>query len=133
MPPLSSLALRYAAWFVGLSFLYGVAVNFAGVPGTLATGVILAAVPAADVGLQAARRASRVLRPADWAAIWGLCMAIYLLLSVVGPALLSRPVRRLLSEPETLTTTGAVVAGTAVMMALFLWIGSRAAGRPTNR
>jgi hypothetical protein len=29
MPPLSSLALRYVLWFVGLSILYGLLVGFA--------------------------------------------------------------------------------------------------------
>jgi hypothetical protein len=61
MPPLSSLALRYVAWFVGLSVLYGLFVNFTAVPSSLATGVILASAPAADVGLQATRRATRDL------------------------------------------------------------------------
>jgi hypothetical protein len=32
MPPLSSLALRYVAWFVGLSVLYGLLVGFASLP-----------------------------------------------------------------------------------------------------
>ena len=50
MPPLSSLALRYVAWFVGLSILYGLLVNFAALPSSLATGVILASAPAAGCG-----------------------------------------------------------------------------------
>ncbi len=128
MPPLSVLALRYMAWFVGLTILYGLLVNFAGLPGSLATGVILAAVPGADVGRVAARRATRALGFGDWAAIWGLCMAIYLLLSVLGPALLFPPAREALAEPEALGATATVVVGTAVMLALFLWIGRRAAG-----
>jgi hypothetical protein len=61
MPPLTTLALRYVAWFVGLSFLYGILVSAAGLPTSLATGVIIASAPAADVGLQAMRRATRPL------------------------------------------------------------------------
>ena len=86
MPPLSSLALRYVLWFVGLSILYGVLVSVGVLPTSLATGVILASVPAADVGLQATRRATRDLAVGDWGKIWGLCMAIYLALSVAGPS-----------------------------------------------
>jgi hypothetical protein len=54
--------------------------------------VILAAAPAADVGLQATRRATRDLGTVDWVKIWGLCMGIYLLLSVAGPLVLAATV-----------------------------------------
>jgi hypothetical protein len=128
MPPLLVLALRYLAWFVGLSFLYGLLVNFTGLPRSLATSVILAAAPAADVGMQAVKRATRDLVLGDWATIWGMCMALYLLLGVVGPALLFPPLREALADPGTIRTTTLVVAGTAAMMALFLWIGKRSAG-----
>jgi hypothetical protein len=92
MPPLTSLALRYVLWFVGLSILYALLVSFAGLPTSLATGVILASAPAADVGLQATRRATRVLATADWVKIWALCMGIYVLLSVAGPLVLAATV-----------------------------------------
>jgi hypothetical protein len=131
MPPLSSLALRYVAWFVGLSILYGLLVNFAALPASLATGVILASAPAADVGLQATRRATRALATADWAKIWGLCMGIYLLLSVVGPLVLATTVTGLregIDETGIIETTLMLTGATAVMMAIFLWIGHRTAG-----
>ena len=131
MPPLSSLALRYVAWFVGLSILYGLLVNFAALPSSLATGVILASAPAADVGLQAARRATRALSLADWGKIWGLCMGIYLLLSVVGPLILAATVTGLregIGATGIVETTLMLAGATGLMMAIFLWIGSRAAG-----
>jgi hypothetical protein len=128
MPPLSSLALRYIAWFVGLSVLFGLLVGFAGVPATLATGVILAALPAADVGLHATRKATRALEVRDWAVIWGMCMAIYLLFSVVGPALLSLVMGQGRMGGTVLRSTAMVALATGVMQAIFLWIGNRAAG-----
>jgi hypothetical protein len=131
MPPLSSLALRYVAWFVGLSIVYGLLVTFASLPSSLATGVIIASAPAADVGLQAARRATRALSTADWAKVWGLCMAIYVLLSVVGPLILAATVTGLregIGQTGIVETTLMLTGATGVMMAIFLWIGSRAAG-----
>ena len=136
MPPLSSLALRYVVWFVGLSLLYGLLVGLAGLPVSLATGVILAAAPAADVGLQATRRATRDLAMADWVKIWSLCMGIYLLLSVAGPVLLAATVtgvRDGLGASGIAETTLMLTGATAVMMAIFMWIGHRAAGgRPAG-
>lgn len=134
MPPLSSLALRYVAWFVGLSIIYGLLVNFAALPSSLATGVILASAPAADVGLQATRRATRTLSTADWARIWGLCMGIYLLLSVAGPLILAATVTGLregFAGTDLAQTTAMLAGATGVMMAIFLWIGHRAAGGRT--
>jgi hypothetical protein len=131
MPPLTTLALRYVAWFVGLSFLYGILVSAAGLPTSLATGVIIASAPAADVGLQAMRRATRPLAGRDWAVIWGLCMGIYLLLSVVGPAVLALTVSDLrvgLGATGIVQQTVLVIFATAVMQAIFLWIGRRSAG-----
>jgi ABC-type sugar transport system permease subunit len=130
MPPLSSLALRYVAWFVGLSVLYGLFVNFSAVPASLATGVILASAPAADVGLQATRRATRDLGRGDWVRIWALCMGIYLLLSVAGPLLLAATVTGLregIAGTGLVRTTLMLAGATAVMMAIFMWIGHRAA------
>lgn len=131
MPPLSSLALRYVLWFVVLSVLYGLLVGFAGVPASLATGVIIASAPAADVGLQATRRATRALAMADWAKIWGLCMGIYLLLSVAGPLLFAATVtgmREGIADTGLAQTTLMLTGATAVMIVIFLWIGHRAAG-----
>ncbi len=131
MPPLSTLALRYVVWFVVLSIIYGLLVSLAGFPASLATGVILAAAPAADVGLQATRRATRDLSRADWVKIWGLCMGIYLLLSVAGPLLLAATVtgvREGIAGSGIVQTTAMLAGATAVMMAIFMWIGHRAAG-----
>lgn len=131
MPPLSLLALRYVAWFVGLTVLYGLLVNFAGLPPSLATSVILASAPAADVGMQAARRATRALAMQDWAKIWGVCMVVFLLLTVIGPMLLSNvlpTVREGVGGSRLPPNAPILVAATAPMMALFLWIGRRSAG-----
>ncbi len=131
MPHLSTLALRYVVWFVVLSIIYGLLVSLAGFPASLATGVILAAAPAADVGLQATRRATRDLSRADWVKIWGLCMGIYLLLSVAGPLLLAATVtgvREGIAGSGIVQTTAMLAGATAVMMAIFMWIGHRAAG-----
>jgi hypothetical protein len=131
MPPLSALALRYVLWFVGLSILYGLLVGAGVLPTSLATGVILASVPAADVGLQATRRATKALALADWARIWGLCMAIYLALSVAGPVLLAATVsevREGIGDGAIMRNTVMLAGATGVMMAIFLWIGHRAAG-----
>jgi hypothetical protein len=131
MPPLSLLALRYVAWFIGLTVIYGILVNFAGLPPSLATGVILASAPAADVGMQATRRATRALVLQDWVKIWGVCMAVYLLLTVIGPMVLSSvlpTVREGIGGSGIPQNAALLVATTAPMMALFLWIGQRSAG-----
>ncbi|MEQ8366349.1 MAG: hypothetical protein RIB61_06525 [Roseicyclus sp.] len=125
MPSLTYLATRYLAWLVGLSFLYGLLVAYAGLPNTLATGVILAAVPATDVGMQAARRASRALTMRDMAVIWAVCLLVFVVLRLVVPAVLFAPVRSMLADPEGLRTTLTVLASTAAMLALFLAIGKR--------
>ena len=55
MPSLPYLALRYLAWLVGLRVLLGLLVQFAGLPNSLATGVILAAAPMVEgVGIPGA-------------------------------------------------------------------------------
>jgi hypothetical protein len=135
MPPLTSLALRYVLWFVGLSILYALLVSFAGLPTSLATGVILASAPAADVGLQATRRATRVLATADWVKIWALCMGIYVLLSVAGPLVLAATVtgvREGIARSGIVQQTAMLAGATGVMMMIFLWIGHRAAGGRTQ-
>jgi uncharacterized membrane protein len=84
--------------------------------------VILAAAPAADVGLQATRRATRDLGIGDWVRIWGLCLGIYLLLSVAGPLLLAATVAgcaRGLRARDVMQTTLMLAGRRAVMMAIF--------------
>ncbi len=130
MPPLSLLALRYLAWFIGLRVLFGLLVQFAGLPNSAATGVILAAAPLTDVGMQAVRRATRALHFKDWAAIWGLCLSIFIAVQVILPVIFLAPMRALLADPEGLQQVALILAPTAAMMALFLWIGQRTAKGP---
>jgi hypothetical protein len=124
------LALRYLAWLIGLRLLLGVLEQRAGLPAYVATGVILAAAPAADVAMQAVRGASRRLGLADWGLIWAMCLALYASFQVALPAVLLAPVREQLATPEGLMRTATVVAATGAMMALFLWIGRRSAKGP---
>ena len=135
MPSLSSLALRYLVWLVGLRFLFAALVSFAGLPNSLAAGVILASLPAADVGMRAARRATRYLRIADWAAVWAVMIVPYLILNVAVPVILIPEVRAMLSDAQGLGNTLMLSGSTALMLVLFLWIGKRAAGAdaPGNR
>lgn len=135
MPSLPLLALRYTVWLVALRVIFGLLVQFAGVPTSAATAVILAAAPLTDIGMQAVKRATQVLRLKDWALIWGLCLSIFVMLQVILPAIIIAPMRALLADPEGLRQTALVIGSTAAMMALFLWIGVRAVrgpGRPGN-
>jgi hypothetical protein len=59
-------------------------------------------------------------------------MGIYLLLSVAGPLLLAATVtgvREGIAGTGLVRTTLMLAGATAVMMAIFMWIGHRAAGR----
>jgi hypothetical protein len=128
MPPLASLALRYTAWLVGLRVLYGLAVQFLGLPNIPATGVILASVPMVDIGKQAAQRATRPLRFADWVRVWGLCLSIFAAVQVILPAIIFAQMRAALATPVVLMDIVWIFLATAAMMVLFLWIGRRTAG-----
>lgn len=130
MPSLSHLALRYLLWIIGLRVLFGVLQQLAGVPDALATGVILAAAPVAEIAMQAVRRATRPLGLPDWARIWGLCLGVFVLVQVVLPAAILPGMRAALATAEGLGQIGLVVGATAVMGVIFLWIGSRAATGP---
>lgn len=135
MPPLPILALRYTVWLVGLRVIFGLLVQVAGFPNSAATGVILAAAPLTDIGMQAVKRATAVLRLKDWALIWGLCLSIFVALQVILPAIFLAPMRALLAEPEGLRQIAVLVGPTGLLMALFLWIGQRSTrgpGRPGN-
>jgi hypothetical protein len=127
MLPLLPLALRYLLWLIGVRFLLGVLENFAGLPPTQATGVILAAAPMAEIAVQAVRRASRTLVLRDWATIWGMCLGTFVALQIVLPAILLPPVRAMLMTPGGLQQALIIVAATGAMGALFAWIGTRAA------
>jgi hypothetical protein len=130
MPSLPALALRYLAWLIGLRILLGLLVQFAGLPQSMATGVILAAAPMADIGAQAVRKAARVLVRADWALIWALCFGLFVAVQVILPAIFLAPMRAVLADPEGLRTTIMILLSTGAMMALFLWIGRRSAKGP---
>lgn len=130
MPNLSVLALRYLLWLIALRVIYVVLVQLAGLPNSMATGVILAAVPLADIGMQAVRRANRVLGLGDWALIWGMCLGIFAALQVILPAMVLAPMRAVMADPAGLQQTALVLAATGGMMAVFLWIGARTARGP---
>jgi hypothetical protein len=130
MPSLPILALRYTAWLIGLRVIFGLLVQVAGFPNSAATGVILAAAPLTDIGMQAVKRATHVLQFKDWALIWGLCLSIFVALQVILPAIFLAPMRALLADPEGLRQVAVLVAPTAGMMALFLWIGQRSVRGP---
>jgi hypothetical protein len=127
MPNMPLLALRYLAWLIGLRVVFGVLVQVAGLPNSMATGVILAAVPLADIGMQAVRRASRVLVMADWGLIWGMCLGIFVVVQVILPAIFLAPMRALMADPAGLQQTLVVLVSTGAMMVVFLWIGQRSA------
>ncbi len=121
MPNLPQLCLRYLAWVVGLRVLHIVGVQMLGLPNTLGTVVILASVPAVDIGMQALRRAGTMPPFQAWVilalSLFGSFMAVQ-----IGMAALSslENVRAMLSIPAMV-----VWLATLAMIALFLWIGVR--------
>lgn len=129
MPNMPMLALRYLAWLVALRVLFGVLVQVAGLPNSMATAVIVAAAPMADIGYQSARRATRALSFADWSLIWGMCLGIFAGLQIIVPAIILAPMRAVLADPAGLQQTLLVLVATGGMMALFLWIGARTSAR----
>ena len=130
MPKLPMLALRYLVWLIGLRIVMGVLVQVAGLPNAMATAVILAAAPLADIGYQAARRATAALRLADWALIWGMCLGIFAAIQIILPAIFIAPMRAVLADPAGLRQTALILLATGGMMAVFLWIGARAGRSP---
>lgn len=126
MPPLTPLALRYLLWLIGLRVLYVAAVTYLGIPNVPATPVILAAVPAMDIGLRAVRRATGPLEIQAWAMIWGAMVSVYLIVNFLVPAMLVPGFRAVLSDAEGLRALVTVSAATCAMLALFLWVGARA-------
>lgn len=133
MPAIAPLALRYLIWLIGLRMLYAGAAYLLDIPDAAATAVILASVPAMDIGIQAMRRATRPLSLPDWAQIWGVMVAIYVVVSVVVPAILIQAIRAGLATSAGIGFIAIVTAATALMLALFLWIGVRTAGRGATR
>ncbi len=131
MPDLAPLALRYLLWLICLRVAYAVAVTYLGLPNAVATSVILAAVPAMEIGMQAVQRASRPLAMGEWARIWAVMALVYLVVNVVIPASLVPGFRVAMADPIRLQTLALVSAATAAMLALFLWIGVRTARRGT--
>jgi hypothetical protein len=130
MPSLSHLALRYLLWLIGLRIAFGLLENFAGLPPSSATGVIIAAAPLAEIANFAVRRASRRLVLRDWAVVWGMCLGIFVVMQVILPALILPPMRAALGTAEGFAQVAMIVAATGIMGVLFLWIGSRSATGP---
>ena len=129
MPLMPMLALRYLAWLLALRVLFGVLVQVMGLPNSMATAVILAAAPMADIGYQAARRTTRAFSLGDWSLIWGMCLGIFAGIKIILPAIILAPMRAVLADPAGLQQTLLVLVATGGMMALFLWIGARASRR----
>ena len=130
MPKMPMLALRYLVWLVALRVVFGLLVQVAGLPNAMATAVILAAAPLSDIGYQAARKATSVLRLAEWALIWGMCLGIFAAIQIILPAMFLAPMRAVLSDPAGLQQTALILLATGGLMAVFLWIGARSARGP---
>ena len=128
MPSFAHLALRYLLWAVLLRIVYTIVVQVFGLPNLPAVGVMLAAVPAVEIGAYVTRRISRALPMADWAKIWATMMSVYLAINVIAPAILLAQFRATLADPQALQSVTAIILATAGMMALFLWIGLRIGG-----
>lgn len=125
MPNLTPLAVRYLLWLIGLRILYIAAVNFLGIPNTLATTVILAAAPAVDIGMQAVRRATVSLDLRGWAKVWGVMISIYLIVNAIIPAMLVPAFRNVFADAAGVQLIAVTSGATALMLMLFLWIGAR--------
>ncbi|MBF9044761.1 hypothetical protein HKCCE4037_15570 [Rhodobacterales bacterium HKCCE4037] len=128
MPALAPIALRYLAWLVGLRILYIGLTAITGLPNTQATIVILASAPAVEIAIYALRKATAPIPFKGWATIWALLMAIYLVIHVMIPAFILPPFRALLADASVLGSLLIVTASTGAMLALFLWLGTRAGG-----
>ena len=125
MPAYTSLALRYLAWLIGLRVVYALGVALLGLPHLISTDVILSAVPLLVIGTFVARTATRPIGLADWAIVWALCLAVFVLLMVMGPIAMALFSGADLSGTEFIRRNITVVFSTAVMMAVFLLIGAR--------
>jgi len=129
MPSLLQIALRYLMWMLGLFLVHLVAVNVMSLPPSQAVSVMLAAVPALVVANYMVETASRALILADWAVAWGIMLAVYLVVSVFVPVVMSEQLRVGLADPRALQDLALVVLAVAVMLALFLFIGRLVASR----
>ncbi|MBF9050770.1 hypothetical protein GTA62_14030 [Roseobacter sp. HKCCD9010] len=125
MPNLSALCLRYLMWIVALRVLHILAVQFLGLPNTLGTTVILAAAPAADIGMQALRRAGGVLDRAAWGQLALALFGTYLAMELVVIGLFAPQLFATLLTMPVLIVWGLTLA----MIMLFLWIGARQEAR----
>jgi hypothetical protein len=82
----------------------------------------------ADVGMQAFRRSTRALSFREWSGIWALCLALFVAVQFILPAIVFAPARAAFADPDALVRISVLVAATGAMMALFLFIGRRTAG-----
>lgn len=125
MPPLGPLALRYLLWLIGLRILYIAAVNYLGIPNSLATTVILASVPAIDIGMQAVKRATQRLDLKAWGMVWGVMISVYLIINVIVPVMAVPAFRLALADAQGVRVIAITSAATALMLMLFLYLGAR--------
>lgn len=129
MSNLTYYALRYLLWMIGLRLIYIAAVNFLGIPNSLATTVILASVPAMDIARQAKLRATAPLQLVDWAKLWGVMISVYLIINTIVPAMLVPAFRAAFADAGGLQVIALTSVAVAALLALFLWIGSRIGAR----
>jgi hypothetical protein len=129
MPPITHIALRYLLWMVGLSLVNMVAIALLGLPASQTVNIMLASVPALIVAQFMVRYASRDPVLSDWVSVWGVILAIYLVVNVGIFVALSPTVRAALADPAGLRQMATVAAAVAAMQALFLFIGQLMARR----
>lgn len=129
MTNLGHIALRYLLWMIGLRLLYIAAVNFIGIPNSLATTVILASVPAMAIARYVLARADGPLALAEWGKVWGVMISVYLIINVIVPAMLVPPFRAAFADANGVQLIAITSAAVAALLALFLWIGSRIGAR----
>ncbi len=126
MPSLPMIAVRYLAWMVGLRILYVGLTMMTSFPNTLATVVILAAAPAIEIAMYAKRTARAPIEFGGWAKIWAVMFGVYVVVNVGLPAALVATTRAAVLDGSGLGSLAIVTASTGAMLALFLWVGTRA-------
>ena len=126
MPSLPMIAVRYLAWMVGLRILYVGLTMMTSFPNTLATVVILAAAPAIEIAMYAKRTARAPIVFGGWTKIWAVMFGVYVVVNVGLPAALVATTRAAVLDGSGLGSLAIVTASTGAMLALFLWVGTRA-------
>ncbi|MBO6605126.1 MULTISPECIES: hypothetical protein [Rhodobacterales] len=126
MPNLPILCLRYLLWLVGVTLVFLLAVNLAGLPLGPATQVILASAPAIEIAANAIRRAGVIPPFRAWVQLWAAMFAVYVLLELVFIATFAPQLFGILARMAE-GSQGYLIARAMVlpMLALFLYLGVR--------